>query len=164
MGSSWPEFAGEGDRAFLLSYLNDRFGIPGDVFDGYFLFAKKRTFWLVNRSPLISKVAHLKIKRLGIKAFQQVGSFIKPTTRLVQYFGHLATRAVFDIDENQLEDLLKGEYLPMEEDLENGYVILSLMGQVLGLGLLINGRILNLFEDSIIFSPTFTSTRESPKK
>lgn len=141
MDSSWPEFAGEGDKTFLLSYLNDRFGIPEDVFDGYFLFAKKRTFWLINRSPQISKIAHLKIKRLGIKAFQEVGSFIKPTTRLAQYFGHLATRAVFNIDENQLEDLLKGEYLPMEEDLENGYVILSLKGQVLGLGLLINGKV-----------------------
>ena len=132
---------GEGDRASLLAYMYERFGIPMDVFDAYLMFTKKRSFWLVNKSQLISEISHLKIKRLGIKAFQEVGSFMKPTTRIIQFFGHLATKAVFNIDKEQLKNLLAGEYLPFNDDLENGYVILSLNGQVLGLGLLINGEV-----------------------
>ena len=125
----------------MLTYMHNRFGISSDIFDDYLLFAKKKTFWLVNKSRLISEISHLKIKRLGIKAFQEVGSFIKPTTRIIQYFGHMATKAVFNIDGEQLKQLLKGEYLPFDGDLENGYVILSLKGQVLGLGLLIKGEV-----------------------
>ena len=121
--------------------MYERFGIPIHVFDEYLMFSKKRTFWFINKSQLISEISHLKIKRLGIKAFQEVGSFIKPTTRIIQYFGDRATKAVFKINENQLEKLLDGDHLPMEEDLENGYVILSFDGQVLGLGLLINGKV-----------------------
>ena len=125
----------------MLSYLYERFGIPQDIFDSYLMFTKKRTYWFLNKSSLITEISHLKIKRLGIKAFQEVGSFVKPTTRIVQYFGHYATKAVFNIDENRLKQLLAGEYLPFDEDLENGYVILSLKGQVLGLGLLIKGKV-----------------------
>ena len=121
--------------------MYDRFGIPADVFDDYLMFAGKKAFWLITKSPLIEAVSRLKIKRLGIKAFQEVGSFIKPTTRFIQYFGGMAKKAVFHIDEDQLERLLDGEYLPFDQDLENGYVILSLKGQVLGLGLLINGSV-----------------------
>ena len=121
--------------------MYDRFGISCNIFDGYVLFTKKKTYWFLAGSTLISAVSHLKIKRLGIKAFQEVGSFIKPTTRFIQSFGSMATKAIFNIDENQLKELINGEYLPVEEDLENGYVILSFKGQMLGLGLLINGKV-----------------------
>ena len=121
--------------------MRERFGISADIFDNYIMFMKKRSFWFVNKSRLISEISHLKIKRLGIKAFQEVGSFIKPTTRIIQYFGHMATKAVFNIDEKQLKQLIDGEYLPFSDDLDNGYVILSLNGQILGLGLLIKGEV-----------------------
>ncbi len=121
--------------------MYERFGIQKELFDDYLLFAKKRTFWFLRNSPFISEISHLKIKRLGIKSFQEVGSFIKPTTRFIQYFGRHATKAVFNIDEKQLKQLLDGEYLPFDYALENGYVILSLKGEVLGLGLLIKGMV-----------------------
>ena len=133
--------AGEADREFLLTYLLERFGIATDIFNEYLMFKKKNSFWFIKKSPLIKEISHLKIKRLGIKAFQELGRFFKPTTRIIQYFGHLATKAVFNINEEQLKTLLTGEYLPFNDDLENGYVILSLKGQTLGLGLLINGEV-----------------------
>jgi hypothetical protein len=141
LDSSWPGLAGEAERSDLLLYMFERFGIKKELFDDYLLFAKKRTFWFLRKSPFISEVSHLKIKRLGIKAFQEVGSFIKPTTRFIQFFGRHATKAVFDIDEKQLKQLLTDEYLPFNYALENGYVILSLKGEVLGLGLLIKGMV-----------------------
>ena len=121
--------------------MHERFGINKGIFDDYLLFSKKRTFWFLRNSPFISEVSHLKIKRLGIKAFQEVGSFIKPTTRFIQYFGGYATKAIFTIDEKQLKQLLSGEHLSYNNALENGYVILSLKGEVLGLGLLIKGMV-----------------------
>lgn len=125
----------------MLEYMNERFGILPNIFDEYLMFSKKRSFWFLKKSNLIPEISHLKIKRVGIKAFQEVGSFMKPTTRIIQYFGHFATKSVFDIDSEQLKKLLKGKYLPFGSKLENGYVILSLKGQVLGLGLLINGEV-----------------------
>ncbi len=133
--------AGEDERITLLSYLYDRFGINKEIFDDYLIFSKKRTFWFLRNSRFISDVSHLKIKRLGIKAFQEVGSFMKPTTRFIQYFGVHATKALFKIDEKQLRQLLDGTYLPYNNELENGYVILSFKGEVLGLGLLIKGMV-----------------------
>ncbi len=133
--------AEEGDRASLLKYLDDRFGIPAESFDDYLVYSKKRTFWFIHNSTVLSEAAHLKIKRLGIKAFQEVGRFIKPTTRIIQCFGHLANKAVFEINETELRQLLDGEQLPMDGELENGYVIISLKGQILGLGLIIKGLV-----------------------
>jgi NOL1/NOP2/fmu family ribosome biogenesis protein len=133
--------AEEDERLGLLSYMHERFGIKKELFDDYLLFAKKRTFWFLRKSNSLSEVSHLKIKRLGIKAFQEVGSFIKPTTRFIQYFGGHATKAIFTIDEKQLKQLLSGDSLPYNYALENGYVILSLKGEVLGLGLLIKGMV-----------------------
>lgn len=121
--------------------MNDRFGMTRDMFADYLLFKKKKTYWVMKKTLLIKNVSHLKIMRLGIKAFQEVGSFIKPTTRIIQYFGHMATKAIFDINEIQLRQILEGKYIPADMSIENGYVILSLRGQILGLGLLINGEI-----------------------
>ncbi|NLD39542.1 MAG: hypothetical protein GX654_22035 [Desulfatiglans sp.] len=133
--------AKEDERVTLLSYLYNRFGINKELFDDYLIFSKKRTFWFLRKSPYISEVSQLKIKRLGIKAFQEVGSFMKPTTRFIQYFGVHATKALFEIDEKQLRQLLDGEYLLFNQELENGYVILCFKGEVLGLGLLIKGMV-----------------------
>lgn len=60
---------------------------------------------------------------------------------MIQIFGRAAIRARLDIDERQFQDLLAGSALPFSLDLENGYVILSLKGYVLGLGLYINGLV-----------------------
>ena len=60
---------------------------------------------------------------------------------MIQMFGHLATRARVEMDEVQLHKLVGGDALKSELDMEDGYVILSFEGCILGLGLLIDGRI-----------------------
>ena len=62
---------------------------------------------------------------------------------MIQMFGRLATRASIEIDEAQLQKLVSGDPLYVELDIEDGYVILSFEGHVLGLGLLIEGKILS---------------------
>jgi NOL1/NOP2/fmu family ribosome biogenesis protein len=139
---SWPEFAEEDERGQLLSFLKDRFGIPEALFRDYLIFKRKRNWWLLRAGPLIESAASLKVSRTGLRAFQRVGGFVKPTTRMIQVFGHAATKARLELSLSQLSRVLAGEEIPAALDLEPGYVILTLgKNQILGMGLLINGRV-----------------------
>ncbi|MBN1850704.1 MAG: hypothetical protein JW932_19200 [Deltaproteobacteria bacterium] len=125
----------------LFSYLEERFGIKEQLFYDYLLLKKKKTWFLVNDSRWIDSAAKLKILKVGIKAFEEVGAFIKPTTRFIQFFGNKATKSRFDISKTELKKLVNGETITADMDLSNGYVILLVENRVLGLGLLINGEI-----------------------
>lgn len=127
------------ERHHLFSYLEDRFGIPEDLFDDYLLFKRRRTWWLLKDSPPVRAAAQLKVSMVGLRAFNQVGNFLKPSTRLIQLFGHLATRARVEMDEKQLKKMLSGDCIRVDLDLEDGYVLLCLKGRPLGLGIFIDG-------------------------
>lgn len=124
-----------------MSYLEDRFGIPGAVFDDYLMLEKSRSWWLLRRSPHLHSMQSFKVFAFGMKAFQRVGQFMKPTTRAVQVFGALATKAVLHLENGQLQCMLNGKDLFLDKELEDGYVILALGNHVLGLGLSIKGRV-----------------------
>ncbi len=96
----------------------------------------------MREAPQIYSASQLKVSKVGLKAFQRIGDFLKPTTRMIQIFGHTATKARLEIDERQLQRLLAAGELPFDLDLDNGYVILALRdNRVLGLGLFINGKV-----------------------
>lgn len=140
--SSWPGLAREDERHSLFSYLEERFGIPEKLFDDYLFFKKKNSWWLLRRVAHIELASQLKVSKVGIKAFQRVGAFVKPTTRMIQIFGGAANRARLEIDTPQLIKLLAGEALYVDLAVEKGYMILSLgENRILGLGFFINGRV-----------------------
>ena len=96
----------------------------------------------MKRSLHIETASHLRVSKVGLRAFQRVGSFVKPTTRFIQIFGRFASKAKLQINMGQLQTLLKGGEIPVDLKLDNGYVVLSVgANRVLGLGLLINGKI-----------------------
>ena len=76
-----------------------------------------------------------------MKAFQEVGNFIKPSTRFIQLFGNRAEKAVVKLKDTDLYKLALGEKLRSHLKIDNGYVILTTGDKVLGLGLLIDGYI-----------------------
>jgi NOL1/NOP2/fmu family ribosome biogenesis protein len=121
--------------------MERRFGISENVFHGYLLFKRRRSWRLLKNSPFLQAASQLKVEGVGLKAFQRVGKFVKPTTRMIQMFGHLATRARVEMDEVQLQKLVGGEPLNVQLEEEDGYVILSLEDRILGLGLLIEGKV-----------------------
>jgi NOL1/NOP2/fmu family ribosome biogenesis protein len=127
------------DRDALFSYLEDRFGIPEKFFDEYLLFKKKKSWWLLRRSSFLAPASQFKISIAGLRAFQKINRYVKPTTRLIQLFGRHATRATLDLNRSEFEGLEKRDPFPVEMDLENGYVIISYEGHPLGLGLFIDG-------------------------
>jgi NOL1/NOP2/fmu family ribosome biogenesis protein len=133
---------GDGERHYLFSYLEDRFGIPENIFDDYVMFKRKQSWMIFKNGPHIRLASQLKLAKIGMRAFHRVSVFIKPTTRMIQYFGYESTKARFGINEGQLLKLLDGESIPADLDLDDGYIILDLGNRwILGLGLLINGRV-----------------------
>jgi NOL1/NOP2/fmu family ribosome biogenesis protein len=137
--------AGEDERISLLSNMEKRFGISSSIFEHCLLFNHRNTWWLLKKPPSLPAPGRLKVEMVGLKAFQKVGSYIKPTTRLVQIFGCLATRAKLDLTEQQLEGLVgDGAFELPDIELEDGYVILCLGDYTLGLGLLIQGKVRSL--------------------
>jgi len=134
--------AGEDDRHNIFTYIENRFGIPEALFDDYLLFSTKRSWVLLKNAPQIAWGSQLKVSKVGLKAFQRVGNFVKPTTRFIQSFGRFATEAKLQINMAQLRTLLEGGEIPVDLKLDNGYVVLSTNeDRVLGLGLLINSKI-----------------------
>lgn len=112
------------------------------LFKDYLLFRRKENWYIMRKLPQEVSAYHLKVSKVGLKAFNRIGDFLKPTTRLMQIVGPSATRARMEIDEGQLRLLLSGDDIPFETDVEKGYVVLTLKGnRVLGLGFLINGRV-----------------------
>lgn len=89
----------------------------------------------------MTQAAQLKVSITGLRAFQRINAFIKPTTRFIQLFGHLATKSRMDIDTEQLARLSAGDRLPVDLGIDDGYVILFMNEQPLGLGLLIDGKL-----------------------
>ena len=123
--------------------MERRFGLSESVFDGYLLFKRQRSWWLLKNSLFLQSASRLKVAGVGLRAFQRVGKFMKPSTRMIHMFGSLATKARVEIGEVQLQNLVSGDPLYVELEIEDGYVILSFEGHILGLGLLIEGKILS---------------------
>lgn len=123
--------------------MEDRFGIPEKVFDDYLLFKRKGSWQFINNGVLHAvSASQLKVSKVGLRAFQKIGKFVKPTTRLIQVFGTAATKARIEINDEQLARLVAGEELSMDMDLDTGYVILVQGNKrILGLGFFINGRV-----------------------
>lgn len=92
---------------------------------------------------MLETACRIKVSMVGMRAFNRVGEFVKPTTRLIQAFGRYASKATLEINETQLRTLLLGESLVMDLDLENGYVILNFRGCPMGLGLYLKGRVVS---------------------
>jgi NOL1/NOP2/fmu family ribosome biogenesis protein len=106
------------------------------------MFERKSSWWLLREARQTVFASHLKVSQVGMKAFQRVGAYVKPATRMIQSFGHNASRARVDLNRQQVLRLLAGEPLPIDLDLDEGYVILSLHERwILGLGLFVDGRI-----------------------
>ncbi|NQT57023.1 MAG: hypothetical protein HQ551_12440, partial [Desulfobacteraceae bacterium] len=117
--------AKEDDRLYLLTYIENRFGIPKALFDDYLLFSTKKSWLLIKRSLQIETASRLKVSKVGLRAFQRIGSFVKPTTRFIQTFGRFASKAKLQINMTQLQTLLGGGEIPIDLKLDNGYVVLA---------------------------------------
>ncbi len=139
--SSWPRFADQDERRLLFSYLEERFGIHETVFSHFELFSRRKSWWLFRKTIDIPLPVRLKVSQVGMKAFDKVGKYLKPTTRMIQLFGHHATKGVQQVNDDELERLLRGEPVEVDRAIGDGFVILRLREHVVGVGLLMQGKI-----------------------
>jgi NOL1/NOP2/fmu family ribosome biogenesis protein len=134
--------AGNESRQTLSTYLLERFGIPSEILDGYYLFERKKGWFILKKSEQVKNGADLKVSKVGLRAFRKVGHFIKPTTRFIQAFGRYATKAIFRLNMPQFETLVRTGEIPVDLALDKGYVVLSMEDNViLGLGFYIHGAL-----------------------
>ncbi len=148
--SSWPELADREEVDSLAGFMEERFGIKRDIFNDYLFFKKKNSWWILRNSQKLYEFSTLKIEMAGIRAFQKVGQFLKPTTRFTQVFGSLATKCFIELNEETLIVTLKGERFSLDlPDTGNGYLILRFNKRAIGLGLYIDGEIHPLLPRSI---------------
>jgi len=111
------------------------------VFDAYLLLRRRKSLWLLRQSPHLEVGCHYKVSTAGMRAFRVIDDFIKPSTRMIQIFGHLATRCKVNLDNGQLANLLENGALEIDLGVTNGYVVLCFRGRVLGMGLLLRGEL-----------------------
>jgi hypothetical protein len=64
-------------RAFLVRYMEDRFGIPTSEFHDCVFFKHQQSWWMVKNTSGAPLPRRLKVTMVGLKAFQKVGSFHK---------------------------------------------------------------------------------------
>jgi hypothetical protein len=105
------------------------------------LFSKRKSWWLLRKPPGLNLPTRLKVSQVGLKAFDRVGKYLKPANRMIQLFGHYATKGIHSITNDELEKLLRAEPLEFDDKMEEGFVILRLREHVLGVGLLLDGKI-----------------------
>jgi len=146
--SSWPRFADEDERRLLFSYLEERFGIREKAFAEFEVFSRRKSWWLFRKTTDVTLPGRLKVSQVGLKAFDRVGKYLKPTTRMIQLFGHHATKGVYQLNDDGFERLLRSEPVEVDMAMEDGFVILRLREHVLGVGLLMQGKITSRIRQS----------------
>ncbi len=139
--SSWPSSLSPEKRERCLGYWEERFGVSKAFFSPYHLLATSRTIYILPHSGALERLAPLKIQQAGLPFLRRIGRHLKPTTWAAQRWGHLATGAVLALDPMELTSLvqqgeLQGRALPDSmNSLETGFVMIRIMGRVLGLSL-----------------------------
>jgi len=84
----------------------------------------------------------LKVSKPGLRAFRSISTYVKPSTRFIQIFGHAATEGKMELSRAQLADLLAGKDIRAEQvDMSTGYIILTFGDRILGLGFYSRGGV-----------------------
>jgi hypothetical protein len=128
--------------------MEERFGIREQVFVDFDWFSRRKTWWILRKTASAMLPVSLKVSQVGFKAFDKVGKYLKPSTRMIQLFGLHATKAVYRLTDMELGKLLRAEPLAVTSGMEEGFVILRLNDHVLGLGLLMQGTITSRIRQS----------------
>ncbi|HDM90758.1 MAG: hypothetical protein DRQ06_02715 [Candidatus Hydrothermota bacterium] len=126
-----------------LEYIEKRFGIGKEVFDGYVII-DNGDIWITT-----PEAAQLKLKawkRKGIRLARVFKKGIKMTTAAMQIFGRYAVRNVVQLpDVASVKDFLAGRDIAIHnlEGIEEGQVIVKYGSDILGSALYRNGKLKN---------------------
>lgn len=118
--------------AEAAAYLQERFGLPDDVFAGCRVYRLGRDLWL---STVTTVPPYEKIAGIGLPWAAVGGRGYKPLAPAMVHYGSRATRNRVDLTAAPLMDLLEGRRVKAETGgLTPGPVVLTLGGHVIGPG------------------------------
>ena len=129
-------------REELLSYFEDRFGIPHETFEDHTVWEKGAgKIWIyAGEAP-----SPTKLEALGMTCLRTRQEHPKPTTDFVQRFGREASDCVIELSRGEAERFVSGEDQELEWDGDWGYLIAAheVAGQLepLGVGLYLHGEL-----------------------
>ena len=129
-------------REEVLTYFEDRFGIPHETFEGYTFWEKGAgKIWIyAGEAPSPTEV-----EALGMTCLRTRQEHPKPTTDFVQRFGREASDCVIELSREEAERFVSGEDQELEWGGDWGYLIAAheVAGQLepLGVGLYLHGEL-----------------------
>jgi NOL1/NOP2/fmu family ribosome biogenesis protein len=134
----------DAQRQTILSYFENRFGIPYRVFESFTLLDRGNVYMLLSRLALAEAICSLKLQNAGLPILRKMPTHLKPTTAAIQRFGPQATMHIVDMTADQVRNLLRANVMAYDSPLAPGYVILQQEGHVLGCGLVTPGQLRSL--------------------
>ncbi|NPA49709.1 MAG: hypothetical protein GXO20_06975 [Thermodesulfobacteria bacterium] len=141
--AKWPRVVSLEERDEVLSFWEERFGIPKETFADYLLLSTAKNYWLFVKPPELRPLQNLQVQTVGLLFTRRVSKWLKPTSTALQRFGHLATRNVVELTPSELDRLRRERRLPFEAELEEGYVVIKCEGKVWGCGLYAKGKLIS---------------------
>ncbi|MFQ5639753.1 MAG: RsmB/NOP family class I SAM-dependent RNA methyltransferase, partial [bacterium] len=123
-----------------FEYLDDRFGIPVEIFSGLKVFrTNKKSIGIINddHEPIVHPTPHF----IGVPFFRTNMKYPKLTTAAALIFGQKARRNVLELGEREVEVFLSSENISvaagLDHGIDEGYVIAKFPKHTLGVGLLL---------------------------
>jgi len=126
---------------YILSFLEERYGFPKHIFDGYtFLVRGRNSIWIFSGHPSMLEMIP-RVDVAGIRALHlSIKKTLKPTTIFLQVFGRYATKNIVELrSEDEAITFMSGGSIAREYNVEEGFVIVKFDGDVLGCGFYSNG-------------------------
>jgi NOL1/NOP2/fmu family ribosome biogenesis protein len=136
------EVAGRATREEVVTWWNERFGVPPETFDGV-------TFWEKGAGKIWAYAGEapdrIDVEGLGMTVLRTRQEHWKPTTNAVQRWGRAATRNVVVVDDEAARRFVRGDDQELDWDGDWGYLVVAhdLAGGVepLGVGLYLYGEL-----------------------
>ena len=109
-------------REAILSWWEDRFGIAPVVFDEYSFWERGSGKVWIARGDAPDPIA---VEGLGLLALRTDGEYWKPTTNVVQRFGHHADKNVIELTPEETHRFVAGTDQAVAWDGDWGYLIVT---------------------------------------
>lgn len=116
-----------------VELLRQRFGLPENWVEGLETCTEQATVFIGTREVI--RFEEVKPLRRGLRLCRIFPHSIKPTTFAMQVLGRAATANRIEVDEQQAKLLINGGTIELEAEAENGFVLISWRGFVVGIGM-----------------------------
>ena len=131
-------------RATVLDYLEERFGLSPEVFNGFGLYMASKGRVYLGPEKAIGKP---RIVCIGMTIARLSGA-VKPSSNLIQLFGRQMRKNIIKLEKKEAISYAKGEDLALGPErlhgISPGYVALAYLGVPLGCGMLKDGLVRNM--------------------